>query len=204
MFSASKIKDNPPDISGLSPNYANRFITFVVHWARCSESLAHKILILKSGPNYSTLEYTPSLLLKQLNKNYHLSDQSRLLSSVLLFTAHWLSSTRLAEHLLSQEYRQLSANLASWMGWGRAAGVAAGNLQECATGSERDCLFGSNLPLDLLSCGVQQWPRQRGYDGMWFVGCCNRSPNLTELFVVIGALGVVWLLGVAELASLCF
>lgn len=103
---------------------------------------------------------------------------------MLLFTAHWLSRAQLAEHLLSQEYKQLYTDLASQMEWGRVAGVAAGNLQECVTGSERDCLFVSNSPLDLLSCNGQQWPQQRGCDGMRFVGCCNRSASLIARFVI--------------------
>lgn len=103
---------------------------------------------------------------------------------MLLFTAHWLSSTKLAELLLSQEYEQLCAGLASQMGWWKAAAVAAGNLQEYVTTSQRDCLFDSNLPLSLLSCNVQQWPQQRGCDGVWFVGCCNGNASLIALLVI--------------------
>lgn len=86
--------------------------------------------------------------------------------------------------MLSQEYQQLRAGLASWTGWGRAAGVAAGSPQECVTGSERDSLFGSNSPLDPLSCNVQRWRQQRGCDGMWFVGCCKRSASLSAPVVI--------------------
>lgn len=55
MFLASKIKNNPRDISGISPNDTNSFLTFVVNSARCSKSVTRKISILKSGLNYSTL-----------------------------------------------------------------------------------------------------------------------------------------------------
>lgn len=60
MFLANKIKDNPPGLSSISPNGANSFMTFIVHSGRCSESLALKILILKSSRNYSTFIWVHS------------------------------------------------------------------------------------------------------------------------------------------------
>lgn len=85
----------------------------------------------------------------------------------------------------SKTTKSSTAHLASWMGFRRTAGVAAGNLQECVTRSKGTVsLAVSNLRLDLLSCNMQQWPQQTRCDGMWFVGCCNRSAGLIVLFVI--------------------
>lgn len=140
-------------------------------------------------------ECTPSLVLKQWNTNLGVSDWCGWLCSVLLFAACWLSSTKLAEHWLSQENKELWASLASQRGWGTAAGVWNQEWE----GHSR------HLLLELLSCNVQQWPQQRGCGEMWFVGCCKRSVNLIVLFrITYLCLGLLVLLGVAELVSLCF
>lgn len=80
-----------------------------------------KVWGLESSPNYSRLNWVHSSPAPAV-KYKSLCFRSRWVT-VLGAAGCWLSSTKLAEHLLSQGCKQLWATLAPWRGWGTAAGV---------------------------------------------------------------------------------